>query len=125
MKWDPRNPNTTFLSQSAVLYAAYYALQMTIHRPFIASPRRASSSSFPQPPKSSRFPSLVICTNAARSCVHVSDVLCRRLGQGSHASLGVLHHNMVCLTAAFLDLVLKWLIDSFRFRCSRLALCLC
>ena len=45
VKWDQRNPNTTFLSWSAVLYCAYYALQITIHRPFIASERGASSAS--------------------------------------------------------------------------------
>ncbi|GJE88259.1 fungal-specific transcription factor domain-containing protein [Phanerochaete sordida] len=107
LKWDARNPNTTFLSQSAVLHAAFYNLQITIHRPFIASRRRLSPAAFPPLAPAARFPSLAICTNAARTCVHVSDVLCRRLGQGSHSSLGVLHHNMMPLFTSGIVLMLN------------------
>ncbi|KIP10237.1 hypothetical protein PHLGIDRAFT_115686 [Phlebiopsis gigantea 11061_1 CR5-6] len=108
LKWDPRNPNTTFLSQSAVLYCAYYSLQITIHRPFIASERGAATTRFPPGSTTpSRFPSLSICTQAARSCVHVSETLCRRLGHGTHASLGVLHHNMIPLFTAGIVLMLN------------------
>jgi len=51
-----------FLKQSAALFATYYYLQIFIHRPFIPSPRNRISVT---------FPSLAICTNAARSCCRV------------------------------------------------------
>lgn len=57
------------LMQSAMLYSGYYALQINVHRPFIPSPRKPSRLS---------FPSLAICTNAARSCLHVLDVHAQR-----------------------------------------------
>jgi hypothetical protein len=53
-----------FFNQSALLYANYYYVQIMIHRPFISSCRKPSVLS---------FPSLAICTNAARSCCHVMD----------------------------------------------------
>ncbi|KAI6025452.1 fungal-specific transcription factor domain-containing protein [Pisolithus marmoratus] len=66
LRWDPnRDVGTPFFTQSCVLYASYYQLQILIHRPFIPSPRRPSVLS---------FPSLAICTNAARSCSHVLHV---------------------------------------------------
>ncbi|KAI6148273.1 fungal-specific transcription factor domain-containing protein [Pisolithus thermaeus] len=70
LRWDPnRDVSTPFFTQSCVLYASYYQLQILIHRPFIPSPRRPSVLS---------FPSLAICTNAARSCSHVLDTYNRR-----------------------------------------------
>ncbi|KAI6154603.1 fungal-specific transcription factor domain-containing protein [Pisolithus tinctorius] len=70
LRWDPnRDVSIPFFSQSCVLYASYYQLQILIHRPFIPSPRRPSVLS---------FPSLAICTNAARSCSHVLDIYRRR-----------------------------------------------
>ncbi|KAF9223948.1 hypothetical protein BS17DRAFT_705117 [Gyrodon lividus] len=66
LRWDPtRDINTQLFAQSSVLYTSYYLVQILIHRPFIPSPRKPS----PLP-----FPSLAICTNAARSCTHVLDV---------------------------------------------------
>ncbi|TCD69092.1 hypothetical protein EIP91_008734 [Steccherinum ochraceum] len=62
LRWDPHRENLLFLNQSAHLYAHYYQLQIAVHRPFIPSPRKPSPLS---------FPSLAICTNAARSCIHV------------------------------------------------------
>ncbi|KXN90781.1 hypothetical protein AN958_03435 [Leucoagaricus sp. SymC.cos] len=62
LRWNPSCENKLFLKQSAALYATYYHLQVFIHRPFIPSPRN---------PTSVAFPSLAICTNAARSCCHV------------------------------------------------------
>lgn len=62
LKWNPNNEHTLFLKQSAVLYATYYNLQIFIHRPFIPAPRNPSRVT---------FPSLAICTNAARSCCHI------------------------------------------------------
>ncbi|KAI0720409.1 hypothetical protein C8Q72DRAFT_862307 [Fomitopsis betulina] len=71
LRWDPNREDLVFLNQSATLYASYYQLQISVHRPFIPSPRKPSPLS---------FPSLAICTNAARSCTHVMDVQCRRAG---------------------------------------------
>ncbi|KAI0771317.1 fungal-specific transcription factor domain-containing protein [Trametes elegans] len=71
VRWDPNRQNMLFLNQSANLYAHYYQLQIAVHRPFIPSPRKPSPLS---------FPSLAICTNAARSCIHVLDVQYRRAG---------------------------------------------
>ncbi|KAL5525563.1 hypothetical protein ACEPAG_6899 [Sanghuangporus baumii] len=71
LRWDPHRENVLHFNQSAVLYATYYHIQILIHRPFIPSPRKPSPLS---------FPSLAICTNAARSCSHVADA-CRRRGR--------------------------------------------
>ncbi|KAF9050240.1 fungal-specific transcription factor domain-containing protein [Panaeolus papilionaceus] len=62
LRWNPNCKNELFLKQSAALHATYYHLQILIHRPFIPSPRN---------PTPVAFPSLAICTNAARSCCHV------------------------------------------------------
>ncbi|THH04869.1 hypothetical protein EW145_g5209 [Phellinidium pouzarii] len=70
LRWDPHRENLLHFNQSATLYATYYHLQILIHRPFIPSPRKPSPLT---------FPSLAICTNAARSCSHVTDT-CRRRG---------------------------------------------
>ncbi|CCM00118.1 uncharacterized protein FIBRA_02145 [Fibroporia radiculosa] len=69
LRWDPNQENIMFLNQSAHLYASYYQLQISVHRPFIPSPRKPSPLS---------FPSLAICTNAARSCTHVLDIQYKR-----------------------------------------------
>ena len=71
VRWDPTRENLLFLNQSANLYANYYQLQIAVHRPFIPSPRKPSPLS---------FPSLAICTNAARSSIHVLDVQYKRTG---------------------------------------------
>ncbi|KAH9484876.1 ABC-transporter-regulating transcription factor [Psilocybe cubensis] len=62
LRWNPHCEDELFLKQSAYLHATYYHLQIFIHRPFIPSPRNPAPIS---------FPSLAICTNAARSCCHV------------------------------------------------------
>uniref|UniRef100_A0A0W0EWG7 Xylanolytic transcriptional activator regulatory domain-containing protein n=1 Tax=Moniliophthora roreri TaxID=221103 RepID=A0A0W0EWG7_MONRR len=71
LRWDPNREDEIFFNQSAVLYTQYYVLQIVIHRPFISSPKRPSPLS---------FPSLAICTNAARSCSHIVDLQRRRKG---------------------------------------------
>lgn len=68
VKWNPKCENQLFLRQSAALHAVYYHLQTYIHRPFIPSPRN---------PLPGIFPSLAICTNAARSCCHVLEVFAK------------------------------------------------
>ncbi|KAK7473111.1 Gypsy retrotransposon integrase-like protein 1 [Stygiomarasmius scandens] len=69
LKWDPQRKPTVFFEQSAMLYSAYYQLQIFIHRPFIPMPRRPSSVT---------FPSLTICATAARACSHVARVMNER-----------------------------------------------
>lgn len=61
LRWDPNQGNITFLQQSANLHMTFYYLQIQIHRPFIQKTSPLS------------FPSLAICTNAARACSHVID----------------------------------------------------
>ncbi|KAI0666613.1 fungal-specific transcription factor domain-containing protein [Trametes maxima] len=74
LRWDPHREDTTLLNQSAALYCKYYQTQIFVHRPFLPSLRKSSRLS---------LTSLAICTNAARSCVHVSDVQCKRTGKPS------------------------------------------
>ncbi|KAF7369194.1 Zn(2)-C6 fungal-type domain-containing protein [Mycena venus] len=61
LRWDP-NRTGVFFDQSAVLHTLYYYLQITIHRPYILKPTPMA------------YPSLTICTSAARSLIHVVDV---------------------------------------------------
>ncbi|KAF8968587.1 fungal-specific transcription factor domain-containing protein [Flammula alnicola] len=69
LRWDPNREDDTFFNQSVSLYSAYYHIQIIIHRPFIPSPSKPSLLS---------FPSLTICTNAARSCSRVIYIQSRR-----------------------------------------------
>ncbi|KAG7451956.1 uncharacterized protein BT62DRAFT_882141 [Guyanagaster necrorhizus] len=69
LRWDPNRADLVHFHQSASLLLVYYHLQMLIHRPFIT----ASRSDF-------CFPSLAICTNAARSCSHIAELQSRRRG---------------------------------------------
>ncbi|TFK27934.1 hypothetical protein FA15DRAFT_653244 [Coprinopsis marcescibilis] len=72
LRWDPTRENKEYFKQSVVLYTSYYHIQILIHRPFIPTPNKPSPLS---------FPSLAICTNAARSCSHVVDVYMQRMGE--------------------------------------------
>uniref|UniRef100_A0A0W0F039 Zn(2)-C6 fungal-type domain-containing protein n=1 Tax=Moniliophthora roreri TaxID=221103 RepID=A0A0W0F039_MONRR len=71
LRWDPTREDDVFFNQSVMLYTQYYFVQILVHRPFIPTPNRPSPLS---------FPSLAICTNAARSCSHVVDVQRKRGG---------------------------------------------
>ncbi|KIM46822.1 hypothetical protein M413DRAFT_440397 [Hebeloma cylindrosporum] len=62
LRWNPNRENDDFFDQSVALYAEYYHLQIVIHRAFIPLPSK---------PRPLTFPSLAICTNAARSCIHI------------------------------------------------------
>ncbi|KAK1220718.1 Gypsy retrotransposon integrase-like protein 1 [Marasmius sp. AFHP31] len=79
LRWDPSRDNDVFFRQSAELYTEYYLLQVLIHRQFIPSPKKPSPLS---------FPSLAICTNAARSCIRIADIQRRRAGTLSLSSIG-------------------------------------
>ncbi|KAF8125015.1 fungal-specific transcription factor domain-containing protein [Mycena galopus ATCC 62051] len=70
LRWDPERQNIIHFKQSALLYAAYYNVQILVHRPFIPAP-------FEVPPPGA-LPSYVICSNAARQCVRIFDVYERR-----------------------------------------------
>lgn len=95
VRWDPRSNDDTSLSQSAILYAAYCALQITIHRPFISYTRSLTPS--PGSGQTSRFPSLTICVNAAKSCVHILDFLCKKFGAGSELAAVVVAYSLVSM----------------------------
>ncbi|KZV69843.1 hypothetical protein PENSPDRAFT_651985 [Peniophora sp. CONT] len=62
LKWDPTRTDPVFTLQSGVMYAHYYEVQIMIHRCFIPTPQKPSQTT---------FPSLAICTNAARSCCQI------------------------------------------------------
>ncbi|KAF5342023.1 hypothetical protein D9611_002054 [Ephemerocybe angulata] len=72
LRWTPEQSNRTFLMQSASLHATYYHLQILLHRPFI----QPSKNKMEAP-----FPSLEICTNAARSIVHIAQTLLDKVGE--------------------------------------------
>ncbi|PBK72414.1 hypothetical protein ARMSODRAFT_882252 [Armillaria solidipes] len=88
LRWDPNRDNFVHLKQSAALLGAYYHLQMLIHRPFITAPHR--SSKWP-------FPSLAICTNAARSCSHVVGIQHQRGGKFPFSGYMVFNAAVVLL----------------------------
>jgi hypothetical protein len=66
VRWNPANPDATFLCQSVALHTYFYHLQIQIHRPFLM--KRSALS----------LTSLAMCTNAARSIAHVLEVAMSR-----------------------------------------------
>ncbi|KIP05406.1 hypothetical protein PHLGIDRAFT_92212, partial [Phlebiopsis gigantea 11061_1 CR5-6] len=95
LKLDLQQDNFVFLNQSALLYASYYTLQITVHRSFVPLPRRRSPLS---------FPSLAICTNAARSCIRLLERQYTRLG----TSLFLHWHQMSLFTCSVIILLNVW-----------------
>ena len=77
VRWDPDRENILFLRQSAILLSHYYQFQIAVHRPFISTRRQSPLL----------FPSLVICTNAARSGIRVVNHLYQRTGDPSYKNL--------------------------------------
>ncbi|THU89666.1 hypothetical protein K435DRAFT_781503 [Dendrothele bispora CBS 962.96] len=69
LKWDPNREDELFFRQSAMIHWEYYWIQIFIHAQFI--PRPGKTSVLP-------FPSLAICANAARSCLHVVETYTKR-----------------------------------------------
>lgn len=65
LRYDPHEPNDEWLMQSSLLYSKYYNSQILVHRPFIPAKKGANENSI------LNFPSLAICTNAARSISHL------------------------------------------------------
>ncbi|KAI0644251.1 fungal-specific transcription factor domain-containing protein [Trametes meyenii] len=70
LKWDPQREDELFFRQSACLHAFFYLVQICVHRPFILPDHESPLS----------FPSLIICTNSARSCIRLLEQTTRRLG---------------------------------------------
>ncbi|KAF7377505.1 Zn(2)-C6 fungal-type domain-containing protein [Mycena sanguinolenta] len=85
LRWDP-NRTGVFFDQSAVLHTLYYALQITIHRPYILRPTMLA------------LPSLTICTSAARSLINVVDVWLNRLQRVALAQM----HTSIFIAAIVL-----------------------
>ncbi|KAJ6557303.1 fungal-specific transcription factor domain-containing protein [Mycena vulgaris] len=67
LRWDPDRPPDVFFDQSGMLYATYYYIQIAIHRPYIHKENVLAA------------PSLSICTSAARSALHVTDLWLKKL----------------------------------------------
>ncbi|KAJ7072969.1 fungal-specific transcription factor domain-containing protein [Mycena amicta] len=83
LRWDPNGEDPVFATQSAVLYAAYYHVQIQVHRIFIVGP----GAKFANPEwrdsqlttsLTYNYPSLAICASSARACSHVMDVASRK-----------------------------------------------
>ncbi|KAF5346558.1 hypothetical protein D9758_013447 [Tetrapyrgos nigripes] len=68
--WEKQNPDPIFFTQSTLLYSWYYWIQISVHRRFIPRPMDGSGIL--------SFPSLAICTNAARSCLRVCEAYVKR-----------------------------------------------
>ncbi|KAL0068061.1 Gypsy retrotransposon integrase-like protein 1 [Marasmius tenuissimus] len=105
LKWNPNSTNdpgynlnepNPFFHQSTVLYVTYYWAQMIVHKPFLSTiPSPVSSASTDTPISTTtapgtqvpgwRFPSMAICTNAAKSVVSLVEIAQRRecLRQGN------------------------------------------
>nr|GAT44707.1 predicted protein [Mycena chlorophos] len=87
LRWDPNREDPVFATQSAVLYAAYYHVQIQVHRIFIIAPRSSGIKYSPNPEwreaqigtsLAYNYPSLAICASSARACSHVMDVASRK-----------------------------------------------
>ncbi|KAJ7680700.1 fungal-specific transcription factor domain-containing protein [Mycena polygramma] len=96
LRWDPDRRNKLHLAQSALLYTAYYNLQILVHRPFIPDPASFHTSA------SGPLPSFTICTNAGRSSARIFDAYIQR---GSYV-----HFNMLAspCTAGIILLIHAW-----------------
>lgn len=95
LKWDPQQPNDLWAAQSASLFSAFYTMRIFVHRPFIPMPRKHA----PLP-----FPSLAICTNAARSSIQVLDRFLARFGPAFLHN----HHQLTLFTATLILLLNIW-----------------
>ncbi|GJE89783.1 Zn(II)2Cys6 transcription factor [Phanerochaete sordida] len=88
LRWDPHKEDLAFLKQSSFLYSSYYGTQINIHRQFIPLPHKPSKLA---------FPSLAICTNAARSTIHVLDTQFRRSGLSPFLNMAGLFSSGIVL----------------------------
>ncbi|KAG7086785.1 hypothetical protein E1B28_002713 [Marasmius oreades] len=97
LRWNSENPDPVFFQQSAMLYATYYWVQIQVHRPFI--PRPGQESVLP-------FPSLTICSNAARATVNMLEILHSRREMGMVA-LEIFPNTLTPLFASALILLVN------------------
>ncbi|KAI0794216.1 fungal-specific transcription factor domain-containing protein [Fomes fomentarius] len=81
LRWDPDQPDRLFFMQAGILRVHFSQLQIAAHRPFMSVSRRESPLT---------FPSVIICTNAARSCVQVLETLYKREGSAHYRNMGML-----------------------------------
>ena len=75
VRWNPNMKDLTFFNQSAYLHAFYFQIQIIVHRQWIPSAKKLSSLS---------LASLAICTNAARSAIHIIEVQHNRCPRTSY-----------------------------------------
>ena len=94
VRWNADEANMVFLVQAGYLAAMHYSVQIAVHRPSISTKVRSPLA----------LPAIVICTNAARSCVRMVDCVFERLGSPSH-------HTAVSMLV--LTLPSSFLISSF------------
>lgn len=80
LRYDPHETDDEWLMQSSLLYSKYYNCQLLVHRPFIPAKKGSNENSI------LNFPSLAICTNAARSISHLLQNLKDR---DLHNALGI------------------------------------
>ncbi|KIK70021.1 hypothetical protein GYMLUDRAFT_536497 [Collybiopsis luxurians FD-317 M1] len=73
LKWDPNRSDDILFNQSVMLYSSYYWVQIQVHKSFIPRPDQNTILT--------GFPSLTICANAARSCIHIVEAQSKRWGQ--------------------------------------------
>ncbi|KAF8992795.1 fungal-specific transcription factor domain-containing protein [Cyathus striatus] len=91
LRWDPNIADDRFFKLSGSLISIYYYVQILIHRPHIREKGHPSPHS---------FPSLAICTNAARSCALVLDHQMKRCG-------AVYPYMQLCAVTAVVVLILN------------------
>ncbi|KAJ3500551.1 hypothetical protein NLJ89_g9742 [Agrocybe chaxingu] len=70
LRWDPNRPSDKFFHQSVLLHALCCYTRIFIHRSFFTPPNAQMSTR--------NFPSLEICSAAARSCINVADIQLQR-----------------------------------------------
>ncbi|KDN52186.1 hypothetical protein K437DRAFT_34553 [Tilletiaria anomala UBC 951] len=102
LHFNPSESDETILMNSAWIYTQYYTAQILVHRPFI--PDLKSTSPL-------KFPSLAICTNAARSAGHIFDAIQMR-------NLVHLVDNRIFMRAFAASTVLLVMVFTSRSSCS-------
>ncbi|KAH9926296.1 fungal-specific transcription factor domain-containing protein [Epithele typhae] len=99
LRWDPERTDTIFLTQSGFLFANYYHFQIAVHRPFM----RPTPNGGPR-----AFPSHIICMNAARSAVHVLDLIHKKTGKVHYGCAG---HATIAGTILMLNVWMERMSD--------------
>ncbi|KAF5345455.1 hypothetical protein D9758_013649 [Tetrapyrgos nigripes] len=90
LQWDQEHQDPIFFTQSTLLYSWYYWVQIGVHRRFIPRPKDGSGIL--------SFPSLAICTNAARSCLRVCE-RCMKRSMRYHPQLMIVLFNSATVLA--------------------------